>query len=159
MTNDPNAFLMGAGGRSATFKSVKDAVDGWIVDFAMRQQTAFGSGTAKFYDDGNPMMQLVITLQTKIADDEDDDMIRRVYAKGQILQAIRKAVADAGARGLAVDGRLYIRYTGDGKAEKNMNPPKQYIAKYQPPVQASVPAAADDGYDVAPPPDDADAPF
>ena len=155
MTNDPNAFLMGAGGRSATFPEAGTQYDGYIVSYEMRQQTAYQTNKLKFYDDGNPMMQLVITIHTDLREDDDDDGLRSLYVRGNMQKAVRDAVAKAGARGIAADGRLFVRYVGDEEtAQKGKNPAKRYIAKYAPPVQA-IPSDPDD----APPPDDDAIPF
>ena len=148
MTNDPNAFLMGAGGRSATFPDVGTEYDGFVVSYEMRQQTAFQTNKLLFWDDGSPRMQLVVTIHTGLREDDDDDGIRTLYVKGNMQKAVRDAVAKAGARGIAADGRLFVRYVGDEEtAQKGMSPAKRYIAKYAPPVQA-IPD------NDAPPPDD-----
>lgn len=152
---DANGFLMGTGGKSASFKSVGDSVDGYIVTYDLRQQTDFRTKKPKFFDDGNPMMQVVATLQTNEQDDDDDDGIRNLYIKGQMRAAVQKAVAETGERGLGVNGRLWVKYVGDGEAKGDGFPPKQYQAKYVAPV---VSLAGDDPDD-APPFDDADAPF
>jgi hypothetical protein len=102
---DPNSLIMGTGARSAKFTNFGDKVSGTIMSFKARQQTDI-KGTPKTYDDGNPMMQVVITLLTELVEDDEDDSLRSVYAKGQMLNAIRTAVVKAGARGLADGGRL-----------------------------------------------------
>jgi hypothetical protein len=155
MTNDPNAFLMGAGGRSATFPDIGTEYDGYIVSYEMRQQTDFKSGQPLLWNDGNPRMQLVVTIHTNLQEDADDDGMRTLYIKGNMQKAVKDAVAKAGARGIAIDGRLFVRYTGDGeKPDPKLNAPKFYIAKYLAPVQA-IPGDPGDG----PPPDDDAAPF
>jgi hypothetical protein len=151
MSNEVDSFLMGTGGRSAAFKTVDDRVWGEIVHSELRQQTEFGSGELLFWDDGKPRMQLVITLQTDQHEDEDDDGIRKVYAKGEMLKAIRAAVAKANAPGLREGGQLLVQYVKDGPpVKKGFNGPKMFFAKYAPPVEYV--AIPDDG-------DDPDAPF
>ena len=136
MVSDANAFLMGTGGKSATFHNVKDMVWGTILSAETRQQTKMGSGELLFWDDGKPRMQLVITLQTELQEDEDDDGIRKVYAKGNMATAIRKAVVKAGRNGLDVGGKLAIQYVKDGESKRaGFNAPKVYGAKYEPPTQ------------------------
>jgi hypothetical protein len=73
---DPNAFLMGGGGRSAKFATIGDKIDGEITATEVTQQTDFTDGTPKTWPDGNPMMQLVITLQT---DEREDDRLQLAY--------------------------------------------------------------------------------
>jgi hypothetical protein len=59
-----------------------------------------------------------------------------VRRKGWMVGAIRDAVSEAGATGLAEGGELHVRYTGDGQASKSTwTPPKLYKAKYTPPAQ------------------------
>lgn len=136
MANDPvNDFLMGTGGRSASFKEPKAMVWGEIVHTELRQQTNFDSGDLLFWDDGKPRMQLVITLQTEEREDDEDDGLRKLYAKGNMLKAIRTAVSKAGARGLSVGGKLAVQYTADGEKPKRGFAPKIYGAKYEPPVE------------------------
>lgn len=144
-TTDANAFLMGGGGKSAKFTTVGDKVDGEIINTEVTQQTDITDGSLKTWPDGNPMMQLVITLQTDDRDDDQDDGVRRVFAKGSARKAtttvgaIRAAVQAAGAKSLEVGGRLQLAYTGDGVAPKaGFNAPKEYAAKYTPPTNTGV---------------------
>ena len=76
MTNyaDPNAFLMGGGAKSAKFDNEGDKVVGTIRDMQVKQQTDIKTGAPRTWDNGDPMMQLVVTLQTDARDDEDDDV-------------------------------------------------------------------------------------
>lgn len=137
MTMDSDSFLMGAGGRSATFKNVNDQVDGVVMSYEMRQQTDPKTREVKTWNDGAPMMQLVVTLLTEEHTDDDDDGLRRLYIKGQMQMAVADAVRKAGARGIREGGRLFVRYTGDGQAARpGLSAPKHYFAKYQAPVQA-----------------------
>lgn len=138
-TDDANAFLMGAGGKSATFHDQGDEVWGSIVHYELRQQTDFDSKALKVWDDGNPMMQVVVTLQTNAQDDVDDDGLRKVYVRGQMTRALSIAVAKAEARGIAVGGQLFVRYVSDDEPRsKGMSGAKQYFVKYEPPTLAVV---------------------
>ena len=85
MTNEAaNKFLMGGGGKSASFKSSGDSVSGVIASMEERQQTDFDSGKPLEWDDGKPKMHLVVTLLTDESVDEDDDGVRRLYVKGNL---------------------------------------------------------------------------
>ena len=137
MTDPVNDFLMGSGGRSATFKNVKDMVWGEVVHSEVRQQTNFDSGDPLFWEDGKPRLQLVISLQTDAKEDDEDDGVRKVYAKGNMLKAIRAAISKAGARGISNGGKLAVQYTGDGPKPARGFPPKIYGAKYEPPIQTT----------------------
>lgn len=152
MTIDPNSFLMGGGVPSAKFKNHRDEIVGVILDTSVRQQTDFESGELLYWQDGKPRMQLVITLQTELNEELDDDGQRRIYAKGQMLTAIREAVKKAGAKGIAEGGKLFVRYVSDAEPKRRgLSGEKQYIARYAVP-EVMVP-------DDAPDFDDSDAPF
>ena len=131
---DPNSWLMGGGVQSFKFATPNDKVSGVITHMAMLQQTDFKTQKPLFWDNGDPKMQMAITLSTVLAESDDDDGNRRIFVKGQMQKAIQEAVKKAGARGLAEGGELVVQYTGDGEAERGMNPPKLYRARYAPPV-------------------------
>ena len=145
MTTDADSFLMGAGGRSAKFEKVNDRVWGIIMDSQLRQQIDLDTGKPATWDDGNPKMQLVVTLLTELHDDDDDDGLRKVYVKGQMQKAVGDAVRKVGAKGLRDGGKLFVQYTGDAEPTKRgFNGAKQYFAKYEAPVQETiVPQEAD----------------
>lgn len=157
MTNqqapDPNALIMGSGARSAKFQNVKDQVWGTIMSSETRQQTDL-QGNPKFFDkeETRPMWQVRILLQTDEHEDEDDDGVRAVYARGQMLNAIGKACTTAGVKGIANGGKLVIRYVKDEPAkQRGYSPAKQYVAKYEPPAQLTeIPIADEDYEDVEP---------
>lgn len=158
---DPNDFLMGGGGRSVKFTDHGDQVDGWILHLETRQQTDFDSGELLFWNDGNPRMQLVVTMQanpeTTKPEDDEDDLVRRLYVRGQMTNAIRKAVRESGQHGLEVDGRLWVRYVATAEPKrKGMSGAKQYVARYGAP-QVRVPDDQGEGGDGDPGPSDPDA--
>lgn len=136
---DPNSFLMG-GGRSASLKEPGDKVSGEIVDMAIVQQTDYVTKEPKFWGNGDPMMQLVVTLETDLSEDPQDDGQRRVYLKGgrkptASQGAVAAAVKAAGASKLEKGGRLSIGVTGIGQpSAPGLNPPKEFAAKYEPPA-------------------------
>lgn len=141
MTNqvvpDPNSLIIGSGGRSASFKEHGDQVYGTIVSSRTRQQTDL-DGKLKFYEDGNAVWEVVITLATELHEDDEDDGVRNVYAKGQMLQALRNAVLKAGAKGIADGGKLIVRFVSTAEpARKGINGAKQYYVKYQVPEQVT----------------------
>lgn len=134
----PNAdqFLMSGSSKAAKFTNTGDQMNGRIVDPPeVMQQTEFGTGKPRFWDDGKPMLQLRVILATDFLDpaDPDDDGKRALYVKGQMQKAIKEAVRAAGARGLEAGGHLKVTYTGDGEAKRGFNPPKLYAAEYTAP--------------------------
>lgn len=139
--NDPNAFLMGGGGKSAKFETHGATITGTVARMPeLRQQTDMKTGEAEAWPNGDPKMQLVVALQTSELDpaDPDDDGVRNLYVKGSVKAesksmhaAVKEAVRRAGAKGLEVGGTLTVTYTGDGvSTTRGFDPPKQYEATY-----------------------------
>ncbi|GGS88317.1 hypothetical protein ACFFV7_51080 [Nonomuraea spiralis] len=132
-----NDFLMGGGIPSAKFDTIGTTVGGPIsTPPKVEQQKDLDTGELKFWNDGKPMMQMVVTVQTEIRDPEivDDDGQRAFYIKANSLKAVRDAVRRAGAKGIEVGGTLTLTYTGDGEQKtRGKNPPKLYSATYAPP--------------------------
>lgn len=164
ITDDVTAFLTGGGAKSAKFENVGDAVLGTIVAAKTAQQTDL-SGVPKTWDNGDPMMQLVITLQTETREDGDDDGKRNLYVKGSKKDphtsagALIVALRAAGASTIEVGGRLGVQFTGLGTPSKaGLSAPKQYSMRYvapdanavagflaDTPTEAPAPAAAPAG--------------
>jgi hypothetical protein len=134
MTNEAvTRFLMGGGGKSASFKSAGDSVTGTITNMEERQQTDFDSGRPLEWDDGKPKMHLVISLLTEESVDEDDDGMRRLYVKGNLQRAIREAVLKSGSRTIKDGASLTVKYVGDDvPTRKGMSGAKKYAAVYEP---------------------------
>ena len=65
MTDDINDFLMGGGGKAASFEEVGVVCEGEIIDARLAQQTDMDTNAPLFWTDGRPRMQLVLTLQTE----------------------------------------------------------------------------------------------
>lgn len=143
-TIDPNEVLFGGGGQSAKFETFGDTITGQITDLKATQQTDFQTGTPKTWANGDPMMQVVVTLQTTLRDSSiaDDDGLRKVYIKGKSLtDGTREAVRGAGAKGLEVGGTLTVTYVADGPKERGKNPAKLYKVAYEKPGPAAANAA------------------
>lgn len=139
---DVNEFLDGVGGApTASFHKKGVTVKGVIEHMEVAQQRDFDTGTPKVYaDSGKPMLQLVVTLATDERDAtiDGDDGQRRIFAKGQMLQAIKEAAKQAGAK-LLVGGTLAVQWYDEKAPEKRgMNPQKLYRAQYLPPSQTAV---------------------
>ncbi|MET0911435.1 MAG: hypothetical protein ABWZ99_18365 [Ilumatobacteraceae bacterium] len=154
--SDPNAFLFGGGGKAASFEAIGDAVEGRIENVVVSQQTSMEDNTPLTWPDGRPREQLVITLATDLREGDDDDGIRKLYAKGgkyeaaegtgtSMKDAIADAVKKAGARSIDEGGTLKVGHTGIGKkTNRGYSAPKLYRATYTPP-KASV--GADELFD------------
>jgi hypothetical protein len=145
MSTDVDNWFLGDSAPALSFPDVGTTYEGQIIQTAMRQATDITTGKPKFWDNGDPVMQAVITLDTELRDAESDhdDGVRRLFVGSLNMKlAIAKAMKDVGARSLQAGGTLKVRYTGNGEAsKKGFNPPKEYIARYTPP------AAVDDFFD------------
>lgn len=147
--DDANEFLMSTGAKAFPFENVGDAVTGTIVSMQKRQQTDMQTGKPAYWDNGDPKMMLMVTLQTELQDDDEDDGVRTVYLRGgnhtavsgtgtSSLNAVRDAVKRSkSAAGIQDGATLTLSFTGIGKASsKGFNPPKLYTATYKAPTYA-----------------------
>lgn len=155
-------LLMGGGGApAARFPTVGTVVKGIVLEKRASQQTDMQTGKPKTFEDGNPMMQLIITIQTEDRDDslDDDDGKRRVFAKGNMLTALRDAVREAKAATLNPGDELAIKYVGNGERKnKGFQPPKLYKARVTPGVKSTANDLLTADFDSGPAHDD-DTPF
>jgi hypothetical protein len=154
MSNEVDQFL--SGGKSFKFEELNDVIEGVIESLEVKAQTNMETGEALTWPDGKPRQQLVVTLQSDLREDDDDDGVRTIYAKGGNYQpatgsgkAMRDAIVDAlkqsKAGKLEVGGKLKVGYTGIGKKTKAAySAPKLYTAKYSKPEK---PAITEDALD------------
>jgi hypothetical protein len=151
--DEANEFLLAGGVISAKFETADTTVTGSICrPPEVQQQREIDTGKPKFWEDGKPRQQIVVHLQTTSRDPEieDDDGIRALYVRGNMLRAVREAVRKAGAK-LEVGGVLTVTYTSDGERKAaGFNPPKLYTAAYVPAAQAAVADALGDPAPAAP---------
>lgn len=140
MSNEIEEFFSG-GGKAFAFDAIGDTVTGEILDMVKRQQTSLTTGEKLFWDNGDPRMMLVITLQTDESSD-DDDGIRTVFVRGgryeiangkgsSMKDAIAEALRGEGLKAPRVGDKLAVCYTGESKARKGYSPAKLYTAGYQ----------------------------
>ena len=146
-----DSFLFGSG-KSASFPHIGSSITGTVsAPPELQQQRDMESGKPLTWDDGNPRMQMVITLDTDERDpeDPDDDGTRRLFVKSGMKPAIARAVNAAGASRIEVGWRLTVTYTADDNArkKKGFSAPKIYEATYVRPadqalgVETEAPAA------------------
>ena len=146
---DANDFLMRSGAKSATFPTIGTTVKGTIArEPELVQQRDFEDRSKmKFWDDGTPMMQVVVILATaeRDPDDDEDNGERGLYLKGNLLKAVQVAVKEAKAKGLQVGGKLAVKFSGEGVQEKKgLAKPKLYKAAYEAPDPLAAAAASED---------------
>jgi len=136
---DPSALLMGGGGRWTKFDAPGDSVKGELLSVEARQATTI-EGAPKTFDNGDPIWEVVVTIQTDLREDAEDDGQRKVALGGSKKYASKaKAAADAvkasGASKLEVGGTFALAYTGDGEpTQRGYSAPKLFQAAYKAPV-------------------------
>lgn len=136
---DPNEFLNGGGIPSAKFE-VGTLWKGPILELDVVQQRDFMTQQLKTWPDGNPMMQLVVTIQTEVRDPavEDDDGRRRIFVGGKRIREAVAAAVKASRAKIAVGGMIAVKCTGEEPNENpKLSPAKLYVAEYQPPSPES----------------------
>lgn len=136
------SLLNQTGGKSFKFDQVGATVTGTVESAEVVQKKNFDSGEPEFWDDGKPIEQVRIVLQTNLRDQPDDatgedDGLRAVYVKGwgDQLRELRRAVKASGADDIEAGGTFTATYTGDGEVAKGKRgfPPKVYAYEYRKP--------------------------
>ncbi|WP_069167262.1 hypothetical protein [Nocardia altamirensis] len=113
-------------------------VAGLVIGQEMTTQRDPKTGKQKLRQ-GQPIPQLEVVILTSWQTDPDDDGARKLFVRGNLQQAIKKAIIDAGDDDLRTGARLTITFTGTGQAfNADYAPPKLYRAKYEPPNDASL---------------------
>lgn len=126
---DPNSLLNGKSVPSISFKDAKigDAYTGTITALETAQVRNYESGEPEFWEDGNPKLQIVVTLSTEYGDGAEDDGDRKVYLFGQKLQAAKQALKEAGLQKLELGSKFTITYSGTKpSSNKKYNDVKLY---------------------------------
>jgi uncharacterized protein with beta-barrel porin domain len=126
---DPNSLLNGKSVPSISFKDAKvgDAYTGTITALETAQVRNYESGDPEFWEDGNPKLQIVVTLATTYGDGAEDDGERKVYLFGQKLQAAKAALKEAGLTKLEIGSTFTITYSGTKpSSNKKYNDVKLY---------------------------------
>jgi len=166
-TPNANDLLMGGGVKSCKFETLGQTWIGTILDEPkVQQMKKFGTNELDWWPSGDPKLQLVVLIQTDVRDDAEDDGRRNLFIPPRMMPPVREAIQRAGAKGLAVGGRIAVQWvSGTGLGEGN---PKVYAADHQPPqvdpgsllaggngqpaAAAPPPAAAPPAATTAPPP-------
>jgi hypothetical protein len=149
--DDINNFLLSGGAKAFQFNEIGDTVEGDIIDAEVRQQSSM-EGELLTWADGKPRMQLVITLQTKLREGDEDDGVRTIYAKGgrydiakgegtSMRDAIAEAVRATGASKMEEGDSLVVCWSGLGVAKRGYQAPHLYTAGFRK-AKASVSADA-----------------
>lgn len=144
--DEANRWLMGSGVPSCSFPEIGAKHEGYIAAVEMGQQRDPKDNSPKVWDDGSPMMQMIITLNTNERDPqiENDNGVRKLYVASKgMREALAAAVKLTGAGGVAIGGWLGMKFIREGeRTNRAFNPPKEYAARYEPPTVS----VDDDGY-------------
>jgi hypothetical protein len=100
------------------FTDIGDRVDGMIVDEPELEPDKFGTASDQV---------LVLAIR------DEDGVVRRLYARKQMLGSIGQAVANAGVDEIECGGRLRVEYVDD-KPTGGTTAMKLYEADYSPPA-------------------------
>lgn len=105
-----------------------DSFTGVITELETAQVRDFETNEPKFWDDGNPQLQVVLTLATDYLDEtvDGDDGTRKLYLVGQKLTAMKQAVKEFGKQ-IAKGQIITITFTGEkANSNKRYNATKLY---------------------------------
>ena len=117
--------------RSTT--AVGETLTGTIAREPKETQQTEPTGELKTWKNGDPMMQLIVDLQTTLHEDDEDDGQRRLYVKGNLRTALINAVRQAGTQGIDVGGQLAVTFSGYGEKKPGLSPPREFTIVYTPP--------------------------
>ncbi|NEG54737.1 hypothetical protein [Bifidobacterium platyrrhinorum] len=131
------AQVMSGGIPSAIGKDdpIGTTASGIVKSIDAQQQHDIDTGAPKFFDNGQPMMQIVVHIATEQHDPmiPGDDGVRAVYVKGKNIGALRNASRRVARDMPHVGDRFTVTYSANGEAKKRgWNPPKLYSYELQP---------------------------
>lgn len=132
MTFDILNDALKGGAKTAKFDQIGRTWSGPLTGIEKRQATNFDTSKPEFWDDGNPKEQYVISIQTDLREDENDDGIRAVYIKdwGDQKKALRAALQAFG--GTPSNGDIFTAtYYADGEKPQRGFAPKLYKYEFQ----------------------------
>lgn len=131
-TTLPTLAQVMAGGTPSFFQRedpIGTSVTGIVESIEAQQQRDMDTQEPKYFDNGQPMMQVVIHIATTLRDATipGDDGVRAVYVKGKNLATLRQASRMVGRDFPHVGDGFTATYTANGEAKKRgWNPPKLY---------------------------------
>lgn len=99
---------------------IGDSITGMVVEVQTRQHRDPQTNKSGVWENGDPMIQVVVSIQTELHDGADDDGVRSVFIKwwGKQRAAFLEALKDAGQDNLSVGQEFTATLTG---TEKNAN--------------------------------------
>lgn len=138
--DDASDFLLSSGqggARAAKFDRIGQVYEGTIVSPPKKTvQTDIATKAPKVSKfSGQPLMQVLVQIQTTLKEAEDDDGIRTLYVKNKMATAVGTAMREAGVSRLEVGGYLQVGYVRDIPSDTpGFRPSKDFVAKYTAPA-------------------------
>lgn len=143
--SDANDLIMGSSVEGAKFATIGDLVQGTIVKIGDKVQARkFRSdgklGDLATWDDGQPIWQVRIDIQTDVRDPmiQNDDGIRGLYirAGSELRKVVQEAVRMSGSKEILVGGFLGVQFIGEEPSGAAVEK-KLYAAVYRAPTSGS----------------------
>lgn len=145
--DEANAILMGGERtRSCSFDGKAPITWAGVVISPPKvvEQTDPQTREVKRWPNGEAKKSIVVTLQTDVREDDDDDGRRGLWLKFKSQSAVAEAVRAAGVRKIEVGGYLTCTYTHDDvKKPGQLKAVKLYSATYTPPDEGNAALMAD----------------
>lgn len=106
---DADSLTLGGGIKSVSLPNIGDSIEGYIIAKDVVQEKEYSNDPSdppkyKTFDDGSPIPQLVLTLQTTLREDTDDDGKRKVYFKRDWRKELSRVLRDAGEKTIPIGG-------------------------------------------------------
>jgi hypothetical protein len=111
----------GGGHKSVKFNNVGDSVEGELVQLQKRHGKKFGTDNLEYWDNGDPKLTPVLTLQTSLEEDADDDGVRDVWCRSGLFtalgQGLREAYSPAPTDSELIGAHVKVAFTGTAKSK------------------------------------------
>ena len=122
-----------------------DTISGTITKVDVKQVTNFQTKEPEFFPSGDPKKQVILTLQTSLREDADDDGKRSVYIplwggkKAALGEAMRAAGMKEASAALALGNTFTARFVGEERKHGKTGSYTEKIYEYA--IQAASTAA------------------
>lgn len=132
-----------------------DTVTGTITKVDVKQVTNFQTKEPEFFPSGDPKKQVILTLQTTMREDADDDGKRSVYIplwgakKAALADAMRAAGMKEASTALAMGNTFTARFVGEERKHGKTGSYTEKIYEYS--IQAASTAALNEAMTPAAP--------
>jgi hypothetical protein len=132
-----------------------DTITGTIAKVDVKQATNYKTGELEFFPSGDPKKQVILTLQTSLREDADDDGKRSVYIplwggkKAALGEAMRAAGMKEASTALALGNTFTARFVGEERKHGQTGSYTEKIYEYA--IQAASTAALNEAMTPAAP--------